>query len=49
MLTHTDPSCAAIAGATVEVKNTAKRFVRNITTNAQASYTASELIVLGVL
>jgi hypothetical protein len=43
--TVTDPSGAAIAGATVEVKNTATQVVRTVTTNAQGRYTVPELIV----
>jgi hypothetical protein len=37
--TATDPSGAAIAGATVGVKNTATQVVRTVTTNAQGRYT----------
>jgi hypothetical protein len=40
-----DPSGAAIAGATVEVKNTATQVVRNVTTNAQGRFTVPELFV----
>jgi hypothetical protein len=43
--TVTDPSGAAIAGATVEVKNTATQVVRTVTTNAQGRYTVPELFV----
>jgi hypothetical protein len=41
----TDPSGAAIAGATVEVKNTGTQVVRTVTTNAQGRYAVPELIV----
>src|SRR3974390_2020827 len=43
--TITDPSGAAIAGASVEVKNTATQVARTVTTNTQGRYTAPELIV----
>ncbi len=43
--TVTDPSGAAIAGATVEVKNTAMQVVRTGTTNAQDRYVAPGLFV----
>ncbi len=43
--TVTDPSGAAIAGATVEVKNTATQVVRNVTTNAQGRFAVPELFV----
>ena len=43
--TVTDPSGAAIAGATVEVKNTATQVARTVTTNAQGRYSVPELIV----
>ena len=36
--TVTDPSGAAIANATVEVKNTATQVVRTVTTNSQERY-----------
>jgi hypothetical protein len=35
--TVTDPSGAAIAGATVEVKNTATQVIRTVSTNAHAA------------
>src|SRR5450755_4361241 len=41
----TDPSGAAVAGATVEVKNTATQLVRTVTTNAQGRYSVPELLV----
>jgi len=41
----TDPSGAAIAGATVEVKNTATQVVRTVTTNAQGRFAVPELFV----
>jgi hypothetical protein len=37
--TVTDPSRAAIAGTTVEVKNTEAQVIRTVTTNAQGLYT----------
>ncbi|MGA2882601.1 MAG: carboxypeptidase-like regulatory domain-containing protein [Bryobacteraceae bacterium] len=43
--TVTDPSGAAIAGAMVEVRNTATQVVRTVTTNAQGRYTVPELFV----
>src|SRR5258708_23646919 len=43
--TITDPSGAAITGATVEVKNTATQVTRRVTTNAQGRYAMPELIV----
>jgi hypothetical protein len=41
----TDPSGAAIAGATVEVKNTATQVTRTVSTNAQGRFTVPELFV----
>ena len=41
----TDPSDAAIADATVEVKNTATQAGRTVTTNAQGHFTGPELFV----
>jgi hypothetical protein len=43
--TVTDPSGAAIAGATVEVKNTATQVVRTVTATAQERFTVPELFV----
>ncbi len=43
--TVVDPSGAAVAGATVEVKNTATQVVRTVTTNAQGRYSVPELII----
>ncbi len=43
--TVTDPSGAAIAGAKVEIINTATQVARSMTTNAQGRYSAPELIV----
>ncbi len=43
--TVTDPSGAAIAGATVEIRNTATQSVRTVTTNAQGRFAVPELFV----
>ncbi len=43
--TVTDPSGAAIAGANIEVRNTATQVTRTVTTNAQGRYSVPELIV----
>jgi hypothetical protein len=43
--TVTDPSGAAIAGATVEVKNTATQVTRTVATNAQGRFSVPELFV----
>jgi Carboxypeptidase regulatory-like domain len=45
--TVTDPSGAAIAGATVEVRNTATQVVRTVTTNAQNSVQTNVPVVVG--
>lgn len=43
--TVTDPSGAAIAGATVEIKNTGTQVLRTVVTNAQGFYRVPELII----
>ena len=41
----TDPTGSAVAGANVEIKNTATQVVRSVVTNAQGRYRVPELIV----
>src|SRR5690348_6677980 len=43
--TVTDPSGAAVVGATVEVTNTATQVKRSVVTNTQGRYRVPELII----